>query len=197
MLFDPLRLILGVGLAIVFLTSAGPKLRYPKSFLFAVLDYRAAPPRLARIFATVLPAVECFTGLTLLSGVVPVGASVLAALLLVVFIYAVALNLGRGRSFDCNCSGVLWARRVGIGLLLQDCSLVGAAVTLGALSLPWPGRAPWSPVWRVASGSLVAIVGVVVACAVLSVVAARVLPLAPSLRRYISTGLGASEPPYR
>ena len=55
-------------LGIIFLTSAVPKLRHPKGFVLAVLEYRVLPPRLSWYYARLVPPLEFLLALLLLSG---------------------------------------------------------------------------------------------------------------------------------
>jgi hypothetical protein len=53
-----IQVLLGVVLACVFLASAVPKLRYPRGFILAVLEYRVLPERLAWLYGRLLPPLE-------------------------------------------------------------------------------------------------------------------------------------------
>lgn len=94
-----LRLLLGA----VFLVSAIPKLRHPRGFVLMVLEYRILPPSLGELYAWMLPPLELFVGLLLLTGAAVRVATIMASFLLLSFIAAIGINLARGRDLDCGC----------------------------------------------------------------------------------------------
>jgi len=151
-------LLLSFLLGGVFLASALPKLRSPKAFLLAVVDYRILPLSLARPYAWLVLRGELLCALLLLSGLdVPLAAG-LATLLLLSFIVAVAINIMRGRELECHCFGAARRRRGGWRVLHEDIVLLGGAIALFALAVESPGPlAPWSPL-RVAVGTPLAAV---------------------------------------
>jgi uncharacterized membrane protein YphA (DoxX/SURF4 family) len=73
-------------LGLVFLASAIPKLRHPKGFVLTVLEYRGLPPTLGQIYARLLPPVELFVAVLLLTGTAVRSAAVVTPLLLISFI---------------------------------------------------------------------------------------------------------------
>ena len=92
-------------IACAFIRAGAVKLTDLKEFRLAVANYEILPPRLLAAATVTIPTVEVTVGLLLLLGVFPVeGAAVLAALLLG-FSAAIAINLARGRVFDCGCGG--------------------------------------------------------------------------------------------
>ncbi|WP_174291205.1 MauE/DoxX family redox-associated membrane protein [Sphingomonas bacterium] len=104
-------------MALVFLVAAAAKLRHRATLAGVIGNYRLLPSALVGPTALVLPWLEVLVGAMLLVGErrwVPA----IAALLLVIFAAAMAINIGRGRRrIDCGC---------GVGGLRQ--SLHGALV---------------------------------------------------------------------
>lgn len=149
------ELILSIILALVFLASALPKLRRPKSFVLVVLEYRVLPPALGRLYARLLPPLELLVALLLAVGTMARMAAILSVILLASFMVAIAINLARGRDLDCGCFGQL-SRRIGPGLLIQDATLLIASAGLALLAGNWTALAPWS-IFRLSSatGSIV------------------------------------------
>jgi Methylamine utilisation protein MauE len=94
-----------LGLGVVFLLSALPKLRDRKTFARIVARYRLLPRRLARPFALAVIATEAFLAAAFLTGWLLPIALPLAAAVLVLFAAAVALSLRRGRRIPCGCFG--------------------------------------------------------------------------------------------
>ena len=129
MMGTAIPLLLSIGLSIVFLASAVPKLRHPKGFILAVLEYRILPARLSWGYGRVLPPLELLLALLLLSGTAVRLAALVGSLLLLSFLLAVGINVARGRTLDCQCFGKARQRPIGWGLLLQDAALLGAACT--------------------------------------------------------------------
>lgn len=161
-------IVLGAALSImlggIFLASAVPKLRHPKGFLLAVLEYRVLPPALGKLYASLVPPLEFLIVLLLLSGTAVRLAATLAALLLLSFLIAVGINVARGRDLDCQCFGKAAHRPIGWGLLFQDTLLLGAAVGLSMITQAWVVLEPWS-VFRLSSQIDVAILPLLVVCA--------------------------------
>lgn len=95
------RLVLGA----VFLIAGGIKVVDPQSSVAAVRAYRLLPPTLATIVGWGLPFAEIALGLLLLAGIATRIVAAASAVLLVVFIAAVASAAVRGLSIDCGCFG--------------------------------------------------------------------------------------------
>src|SRR5947209_4134985 len=114
-----MEVILSAMLGIIFLTSAVPKLRHPKGFVLAVLEYRVLPPRLSWYYARLVPPLEFLLALLLLTGTAVRFAAAILSMLLLSFIAAVAINLARGRNLDCHCFGKPTTRPIGWRLLLH------------------------------------------------------------------------------
>jgi len=93
-------------LAIILLVGGWQKLRDIEIFAAAMENYRLLPSSLVRPVSRVLPTAEIVAGVALLfPDSCALGASLAAAILLVVTA-AVAINLARGiRDIDCGCGG--------------------------------------------------------------------------------------------
>ena len=89
----------------VFLVAGGLKVIDPQSSVAAVRAYRLMPTSVATMVGWGLPFAEIALGLLLLAGVATRVIAVAAAVLLVVFIAAVASAAIRGLSIDCGCFG--------------------------------------------------------------------------------------------
>lgn len=120
--------------AFVFLTAAIPKLVERREFERAVRNYALVPDRTVPAVATWLPRLELACALALLLGV---GVSLfagIAAVLLLAFAAAIAVNLMRGRSIECGCRGFVASRRIGWGLVAGDMFLAGMAAIAALLA---------------------------------------------------------------
>ena len=100
-----------LALGAIFVIAAVPKIADPPGFAHMIYNYRILPTGLINISALVLPWVELMCGLALILGVWRKPALAIIAILLVVFIAAIALNLARGNAIDCGCFNVSLANR--------------------------------------------------------------------------------------
>jgi uncharacterized membrane protein YphA (DoxX/SURF4 family) len=117
-------------LAFVFLTAAVPKLSGRREFERAVANYALLPPGVVRPVAAWLPRLELAGAVALLVGIVVVPIAIALCVLLVAFAFAVAINLLRGRLFDCGCFSSVAPRRIGWPLVGADLGLAGMAATV-------------------------------------------------------------------
>lgn len=141
---EAIEITLSIVLGLVFLASAIPKLRRPKSFILVVLEYRILPPALGQLYARVLPPVEFLVGLLLITGVAVRVAAICSSAILLSFIVAVGISIAQNRDLDCGCFGQGRERRIGWGLMLSDGGLLAASVALSALFGGPPDSTPWS-----------------------------------------------------
>ncbi len=93
-------------LAGLFIWACAPKIADPAAFARIVADYRLLPPRLVPLFALTLPWVELAAALFLLVGVFRRAALWLLSLLLLMFFFAISINVVRGLAFSCGCFSV-------------------------------------------------------------------------------------------
>lgn len=94
-----------LGLGVVFLVAAVPKLRHPATFARTVAGYRLVPRHLIPAATAGLIAVESFLAIAFLSGWMRAVAIPLAMFILVVFAAGVTINLRRGQRIACGCFG--------------------------------------------------------------------------------------------
>jgi uncharacterized membrane protein YphA (DoxX/SURF4 family) len=177
-----MQVLLSMALGFIFLASAVPKLRHPKGFVLAVLEYRVLSPRLGWLYARLLPPLELLLALLLLSGTAPRSAAIVLLVLLLSFMAAVGINLARGRDLDCHCFGKARRRPIGWGLLLQNGVLLGAASALAVTTHAWVAPEPWS-VFRLSGLVQVGSPGPLLGCAAVTACTAALLSSLPSGRR--------------
>ena len=139
-----LRVLLAIGLSSVFLTSALPKMRNPKNFQLAVIEYRMLPFLFSRLLALILPALELLIALLLLTGTFVRLAALSYAILILSFLIAISVNLRRGRDLRCHCFGTKSKRKISAKLVVQDVLLFVSALLLAALTPSWWGSEQWS-----------------------------------------------------
>jgi putative oxidoreductase len=106
-----------LALGALFVAASLPKIIDPPSFAHMIYNYRIVPAPVINLMALTMPWVELLCGLALLLGVWRRAALGLIAAMLVVFIVAIAINLGRGNAIDCGCfnvadAGKTYAQRI-------------------------------------------------------------------------------------
>ena len=92
-----------IALGAIFIAAALPKIADPPSFAHMIYNYRILPGGLINISALVMPWVEILAGLALVIGVWVKPARWIITLMLVTFMIAIAINLGRDNAIDCGC----------------------------------------------------------------------------------------------
>ncbi len=122
-----IQFIARLSLGLVFFASAITKFRDIPAFVRGVLDYAILPDAIARLFGVVLPFAEMGTALLLLIGIFPLLSSCIAALLLLSFSVALAINAARGRAISCHCFGTSLTNRIGWHSLVRDLTLLPCA----------------------------------------------------------------------
>jgi hypothetical protein len=146
---EPAAVVLRFVLAFVFLAASLPKLLGSDDFRRAVRAYRLLPQSASAFVARWIPRLELLCALALLVGIaIPlVGAA--AGTLLLIFAFAVAVNLARGREIDCGCYAKSSPRRITWTLVVRDCVLGAAAFLVAlqasstlALDAFWRGSSP-------------------------------------------------------
>ena len=92
-----------LGLGAVFVVAGILKLPDPAAAVRAVRAYRLLPEALVGPVAFGLPMVEIVVGLALLAGIFVRTAALASAVLLIVYIAAIASAWARGLQIDCGC----------------------------------------------------------------------------------------------
>ena len=104
-------------------------------------QYDLVPARYTPALANALPGLEIALGLALAAGILPAIAGWCASAALLVFAAAVAINLRRGRRFDCGC-GALRQRPISWFLVSRNVIL---AVIAAIVAVRPAGLALWTP----------------------------------------------------
>lgn len=102
---DGIGTVVRLGLAAVWIVSGLIKVMDPEQTYLAVKAYEVLPAAMVGPVADVLPLLELVLGLLVLVGVGTRLVVVLSAVLLLVFIAAVAQAWARGLAIDCGCFG--------------------------------------------------------------------------------------------
>tara|TARA_B100000959_G_C14829743_1_gene561375 strand:+ start:394 stop:834 length:441 start_codon:yes stop_codon:yes gene_type:complete len=93
------RLILGI----IFIYASIDKIIDPHLFSDTIDNYHVTPYYLNNLAALIIPWIELVIGLCLLFGIFLNGASSIAIVLLVFFIFIIFQALVRGINIDCGC----------------------------------------------------------------------------------------------
>jgi len=118
-----------LAIAAVYLLAAIPKLLNPLDFAKAIANYRLSLPIIGQDYiyavAIFLPALEAVVALALFSNKWKRTASLVAGLLLLMFIVLIGQAVARGLNIDCGCFGngalsKALASKVGLGKILED-----------------------------------------------------------------------------
>ncbi len=104
----------------VFIFASLDKLAHPQAFAESIHHYRIVPYALLHLAALWLPMVEFVIGLALVTGLWRRGAALIAALLMVVFMVAIASALSRNLDISCGCFNTDAGHQVGQALLWRD-----------------------------------------------------------------------------
>lgn len=113
--------------AFVFIVSASLKSTNLRAFAESFGDYRLVPGRLTLPSVCFLIAAEFGVGILLLSSKFLPWSIYAAVALLVVFFFAVLVNLARGR-FNIKCGCFASSRKIGWGLLVRNLGFSGLAI---------------------------------------------------------------------
>jgi len=114
------RIILGF----VFIYAGILKISDPAGFSEVINNYKLLPLLFVNFFAITLPWIEVVAGLFLLFGISVKENSFIISIMLVVFIFAIVISLGRGLNIECGCFGTSSGTKVGIIKLLENIILL-------------------------------------------------------------------------
>jgi rhodanese-related sulfurtransferase len=116
----------------IFIYASIDKIAHPAAFAKDIYNYQILPDVLINLTALVLPWMELFLGLCLLTGIWLPGTVLTVNGLLVVFLAAFVFNLARGLNVDCGCFGAggLGSSMSTGGYLLRDMAFLALGVFL-------------------------------------------------------------------
>jgi len=108
----------------VFIYTGILKISDPAGFSDAINNYDLLPLSFVNFIAITLPWIELVAGLFLLFGISVKESSFIISVMLVVFILAIIISLGRGLNIDCGCFGTNSGTKVGIIKLVENIILL-------------------------------------------------------------------------
>ena len=119
-----LLLLFRIIVGFVFIYAGILKISDPAGFSDAINNYDLLPLSFVNFFAITLPWIELVAGLFLLFGISVKESSFIISVMLVVFILAIIISLGRGLNIDCGCFGTNSGTKVGIIKLVENIILL-------------------------------------------------------------------------
>ena len=138
------------SLAVLFAVALWHKARAPRDFIAALGQYRLLPGSLVAVGAVLVGLAEAVVLAGLLSPPLsPAPFAWGAAVLLMIYGLAIAINLGRGRdSIDCGCHGFSGRQRIAGWMVVRNLLLATVAAVLARWTqhpepLPLPVGADW------------------------------------------------------
>lgn len=99
----PLQILARLVLGGIFIYASLDKISQPLQFARVLESYKILPLALISLPALILPWVELFAGICLVSGLCARSAAMLLSALLLVFILALGLDALRGIKISCGC----------------------------------------------------------------------------------------------
>ena len=104
--FIPLfALICRLTLALIFFYAGVEKIIHPQEFAVTIYNYQLLPDCVINLLAIFLPWLEVLIAVSLVIGIYIRGATLLSALLFLIFATALTINLVRGLDISCGCFG--------------------------------------------------------------------------------------------
>lgn len=98
-----IELILRWVLGFTFIYVSYHKIVYPAKFVEIIYGYYLFPDYLINLLAIIVPFLELFSGLALVTGIYPRSAAFITCTMLLAFTIAISINLFRGLEFECGC----------------------------------------------------------------------------------------------
>ena len=114
----------------VFIYTGILKISDPAGFSDAINNYDLLPLSFVNFFAITLPWIEVVTGLFLFFGISVKENSLIISVMIIVFILAIVISLGRGLNIDCGCFGTSSGTKVGIIKLVENIILLTFSLLL-------------------------------------------------------------------
>jgi uncharacterized membrane protein YphA (DoxX/SURF4 family) len=132
---NSLTLVIRIILGGLFLLLGGAKLNDPGAFGIVIARYDILPQVIIGYAAIVVPVLEMLIGLLLVIGYKTRAAAGLSIFLMMLFILFIAVNLVRGKSFDCGCLnagqfGLDINERISGWLILRDLIFLAGFILL-------------------------------------------------------------------
>lgn len=120
-----IRLILGL----IFIFAAVGKIAAPELFAKEINNYNLINFELTNLIALTLPWIELIIAIFLITGIRIKASSAIAAIMLIVFIFAVGSAMARNLDINCGCFGRT-IQKVGWGKIFENTALLLGSIYL-------------------------------------------------------------------
>ncbi len=121
-----LSLILRIVMGILFIFSGVVKIFHLHEFIITVTNYKILPEFFVPYFALCLPILEYILGFFLIFRVYVYYVSRILFFLVVTFIIAILINIGRNNLVECGCFGYFFSDIIGWKTLIRDLFILAA-----------------------------------------------------------------------
>lgn len=147
-----------IFVALVLATAAFFKLRHQDEFQGVVENYRLLPAVMVPSFARTLPWLELLVAVALLIPLLQAVAAWVAAMLFLMFALALAINVGRGRTYiDCGCvRRPTSASRIGMFHVVRALALAGVSLYIATVPVAFASITLQSGLLALAGASMLA-----------------------------------------
>lgn len=113
----------------VFIWAGILKIMDPLDFAQSIANYRAFPRFISFFLALILPWIEVFCGLLVISGLFKRSGALVLSIMTGGFLVLIAVTIFRGINIDCGCFGPL-SSRVDYKLILTDLVLLFFSINI-------------------------------------------------------------------
>lgn len=115
-------------LSLIFFVSSFSKIRYPQHFITTIDSYELLSESWYKLSAFTIIASEIAVAMMLLVGWQSRLAAMIGFVILVVFSFAIGVNLVRRRTnLDCGCFGRKYTQKISFGLIVRNLALAVVA----------------------------------------------------------------------
>ena len=121
----------------VFIWAGILKIMDPLDFAQSIANYRTFPRFLSFFLALILPWIEVFCGILVISGLFKRSGAVILSVMTGFFLLLIAVTIFRGIDIDCGCFGPL-SSRVDYKLILTDLVLLFFSINIFLSKSPKP-----------------------------------------------------------
>lgn len=121
MLSSHLSFLFRLAVGVTFIYAAVPKITDPFSFSISIRNYQLVFPEWTNIMAIILPWIELYAGILLITGPYIHASARILAILTIIFSIALASALIRGLDIGCGCfSPSDQSDKVSLDRIMQD-----------------------------------------------------------------------------
>jgi putative oxidoreductase len=117
-------MILRIFVSYIFVVSGWAKIKQQSDFEKIVHSYQILPKFVIKPFTVTLPLIKITLGILFGLGLFTRITAIVIISLLCLFLSAIIINLIKGKSIPCGCSGKLKKSRISWNLVIRDLTLI-------------------------------------------------------------------------